>query len=49
MELDRVTVAHRWMLDEKKRRHLQVGDGAPGPEVGVHARQLDAALAETGT
>lgn len=47
------TVAHRWMLDEKKRRHLQVvpldeglqvGDGAPGPEVGVHARQLDAAL-----
>lgn len=47
------TVAHRWLLDEKKRRHLQlasleeglqVPDDAPGLEVQVHQRQLDAGL-----
>lgn len=47
------TVAHRWLLDEKKRRHLQVApldeglhvpSGAPPADVGVHQRQLDAAL-----
>ena len=47
------TVAHRWLLDEKKRRHLslatldeglQVADEAPGAEVAVHQRQLDAGL-----
>jgi RNA polymerase sigma-70 factor (ECF subfamily) len=47
------TVAHRWLLDEKKRRHLQlapmddgldVPDSALGPEAAVHGRQLDAAL-----
>lgn len=47
------TVAHRWLLDEKKRRHLEVApledgldiaDPALGPEVQVHGRQLEAAL-----
>ena len=47
------TVAHRWLLDEKKRRHLQlaplddgleVADAALGPEAAVHVQQLDAAL-----
>ena len=47
------TVAHRWLLDEKKRRHLQlapidagleVADERPGPEAAVQAQQLDAAL-----
>src|SRR3954463_177866 len=47
------TVAHRWLLDEKKRRHLQlaplddgleIADAQPGPEAAVHAQQLDAAL-----
>lgn len=47
------TVAHRWLLDEKKRRHLQlaplddgleVADARPGPEAAVHAHQLDVAL-----
>lgn len=47
------TVAHRWLLDEKKRRHLQlapldeglqVPDGGLGPEAAVLGHQLDAAL-----
>ena len=47
------TVAHRWLLDEKKRRHLslapiddglEIADGRPGADVAVHQQQLDAAL-----
>ena len=47
------TIAHRWLLDEKKQRHLQlapmddgleVQDPAPGPDAHVLSRQLDAAL-----
>ncbi len=47
------TVAHRWLLDEKKRRHLQlapidegmeIADTRPTADVAVHQRQLDAAL-----
>jgi RNA polymerase sigma factor (sigma-70 family) len=47
------TVAHRWLLDENKRRHLQlaplddgleVADAAPGPDAALQAQQLDAAL-----
>lgn len=47
------TVAHRWLLDEKKRRHLEVApleegmdvvDGRESPDVHVHGRQLEAAL-----
>ncbi len=47
------TVAHRWLLDEKKRRHLklapmetglEVADDRPSAFVAVHQQQLDAAL-----
>ena len=47
------SVAHRWLLDVKKRRRLQlvsmdegleVPDAALGAESVVHGRQLDAAL-----
>ena len=47
------TVAHRWLLDEKKRRHLEVApleagldvaDGGDAPDVQVHGRQLEAAV-----
>lgn len=47
------TVAHRWLLDEKKRRHLQVAaldeglqvaDAGPAADAAVHHRQLASAL-----
>lgn len=47
------TVAHRWLLDEKKRRHLElapleegleVPDSAAGPEAALASRQLHDAL-----
>jgi len=47
------TVAHRWLLDEKKRRHLQlaamdegadVADPREGADASVHQQQLDAML-----
>lgn len=47
------TIAHRWLIDERRRRHLQVtpledglevADQAPAPEAQVLQRQLDVAL-----
>lgn len=47
------TIAHHWLLDEKKRRHLSlaplddglaVADATPGPQAAAEAKQLSVAL-----